>query len=272
LNGTKRKIGTSDFFATHPVFSLQEAAQALAPPGGKSGAVARLKYHLKSGRLKRVTREIYAVVPPGLIPDRFQPDSFLVAAAIRPEGVFSHHSALELLGAGHSVWDQCTLYVKRRRRLLALDWMTVCFLDHPKAMRPKGDQHVGTRKVERRGRLLEVTGPERTLVEGFRRPSLVGGLEELVISAAGFPILDLEVLMDVLQRYGVHNLWAAIGWFLERFQQTFHVPDAYLRHLESFRPGSPRYLVRGSRRGTLVPRWNLILPRVLIREGNSDGS
>jgi hypothetical protein len=33
-----------------------------------------------------------------------QPDPFLVAAAVRPDSVFSYHSALEFLGAAHSVW------------------------------------------------------------------------------------------------------------------------------------------------------------------------
>ena len=64
---------TSDFLALHNVFSLDEAAQALAPAGGKAGTVERLKHHLAAGRLKLVTREIYAVVPPGIEARQFQP-------------------------------------------------------------------------------------------------------------------------------------------------------------------------------------------------------
>ena len=47
--------------------------------------------------------------------------------------------------------------------------------------------------------MLETTGPERTLVEGFRRPALSGGLEELVRSASAFPTLDLGLLGKVLR-------------------------------------------------------------------------
>ena len=77
----------------------------------------------------------------------------------------------------------------------------------------KGDsgKQVGIRRLERQGKLLEVTGPERTLVEGFSRPSLSGGLEELVNSAAGFTTLDLELLEEVLRRYDMAKLWAATG-------------------------------------------------------------
>jgi predicted transcriptional regulator of viral defense system len=260
-----RKLSTSDFFATHAVFSLGEAVRALDPPGGRAGTVERLKYHLARGRLKRVARETYAVVPPGVAVEQYQPDPFMVAATMRPECLFSHHSALELLGAAHSVWNQCTVFAQQRRQPLALNGTTVRFLDHPKAMRALGDLHFATRKTERRGVLLRVTGPERTLVEGFRRPGLVGGLEELVVSAAGFATLDLEQLEEVLRRYGMRKLWGAAGWFLERFQRTFHVPEQYLRRVEGQCPSSPQYLIRDSRGGALVPRWNLILPREAIR-------
>jgi len=261
---------TADFFATHPVFSLDEVTEALVPPGGRGGSVERLKYHLEVGRLKLVTRGIYAVVPPGVAVAQFHPDPFLVAAAIRPRGVFSHHSALELLGAAHSIWNQCTVYAEPRRKPMVMEQTTIRFIDHPRAMRTKKRLVLGTRKVERRGRMLRVTGPERTLVEGFRRPGLVGGLEELIVSACGFPILDLELLEKLLRLHDVRNLWAASGWFLERFRETFHAPEAYVRRLERFRPRSPQYLVRDSRGGTLSPRWNLIIPRELTGGSEPD--
>jgi len=260
-------VKTAEFFATHPVFSLDEAATALAPKGGRAGAVERLKYHLETGTLKLVVRGIYAVCPPGIPVDRFQPDPVLVASAVRPEGIFSHHSALELLGVAHSVWHQCTLYVKRRRRPLRLDGTTIRFLDHPGPMRSVDKEQLGILRVERHGRFLRATGPERTLVEGFRRPALAGGLEELVLSASGFSTLDLDLLEKVLQGYGMASLWAAVGWFLERFRQDFHVPERILETLARHRPRSPYYLHRNSRGGVMVQRWNLIIPEALAKLG-----
>ena len=46
---TEDQVKTAQFFATHPVFPLREATTALAPTGGRSGTVERLKYHLRSG-------------------------------------------------------------------------------------------------------------------------------------------------------------------------------------------------------------------------------
>ncbi|MGD1974377.1 MAG: hypothetical protein PVG73_09940, partial [Desulfobacterales bacterium] len=63
----------ADFFNTHSVFSLNEAAGALAPAGGCKGTGERLKYHLKTGRLKLVTRGIYAVVPYGVPVESYEP-------------------------------------------------------------------------------------------------------------------------------------------------------------------------------------------------------
>jgi len=266
----KHKVKTADFFATHPVFSLDEAEGKLAPPGGRTGTVERLKHHLESGRLKVATRGVYAVVPPGVSAEGFRPDPFLVAAAARSDAVFSHHSALKLLGAAHSVRHQCTVYTGKRRRPIQLGGTTIRFLEHPRPLRKDDRSHFGTRRIERRGRLLEVTGPERTLIEGFRRPRLIGGLEELVISASGFPILDLDLLAELLRHYDAANLWAATGWFLERLQQSFHVPDLLLEVMERRRPRSPQYMERGRRGGVLAPRWNLIVPRSIIQPGEPD--
>jgi len=254
---------TFEFFATHSVFSLDEASEALDPPGGRKGTVERLKYYLEKGRLRLITRGIYAVVPPGMQPQQFQSDPFLTAAAIRPDSVFSHHSALELLGAAHSMWKKITLYTQRRRKPLLLESFSILFLSHPRLNKSNLPDLLGTQKAERRGRLLRTTGPERTLVEGFRRPALAGGLEELVESAIGFPTLDLSLLEQVLLRYNIAVLWAATGWFLERYRKTFEVNEEYLEKIESRCPRSPQYLERNLRGGWLASRWNLILPNTL---------
>src|SRR5512143_3560615 len=154
-------MSTLNFFANNPVFTLDEAAKVLSPDGGHSSTLNRLKYYLKAGRLKPLSRGVYAVVPPAASIDRFQPDPILVASVIQPEGVFSHHSALELLGVAHSVWRQCTLYVSQRRRPMVVNGTTFRFMEHPACLRGRGWQ-LGVRKTERQGRLLWTTGPERT--------------------------------------------------------------------------------------------------------------
>jgi hypothetical protein len=50
----EQKLRGNDFFASHAVFSLDEAAAALIPEGKRLRVVERPKHHLRTGRLKRV--------------------------------------------------------------------------------------------------------------------------------------------------------------------------------------------------------------------------
>jgi hypothetical protein len=73
-------------------------------------------------------------------------------------------------------------------------------------------------------------------------------------------VLDLELLVEILERYDEQLLWGVTGWFLEEHRSRLFVPDERLDALRERRPRAPRYVVRGARGGTLNARWNLILP------------
>ncbi|MSS73640.1 MAG: hypothetical protein EXS64_19445 [Candidatus Latescibacteria bacterium] len=259
----KRKIALEAFLAENPVFRLEEYAEAQGRP--QEPTRNQIKYHVRRGRVKRVAAGVYAAVPFGQDPRAFWPDPVLVAACLQPCGVFSHHTALELLGAGHSAWNVCTLFCERPPAPQPLGEQRIHFLSFPSALVRKKLTGLGVRHLDRRGRQVTCTGPERTLVEGFRQPRWAGGLEELVESASGFPSLDLDLLERVLKAYDQSNLWSAAGWFLERYQERFFVPEAFLTRLERCRPSKPRYLVRSERGGTLVRRWNLVVSSRLLQ-------
>lgn len=265
-------MDTSTFLQTHRVFNLDEAAQELAPPGGRKATLERLKYAVTQGRLKKLARGVYASVPPGMEPAKFLPDRFLSAVALRPDAVFSHHSALELLGAAHSEWRLCTAYSARRSQPFDLDGIELRFLSHPQSLVRQQATDLGTRLVHRLDRKLRVTGPERTLVDGFRRPDFVGGLTEFVESAAGFSVLELPLLYELLDVFGQKRLWAAVGWFLETYKATFFVSDDDLAVIRKHVPRSPLYLARNQRGGELVGRWNLIVPEALVEGKEPDES
>lgn len=79
-------------------------------------------------------------------------------------------------------------------------------------------------------------------------------------------MLDLELLDQVLLAYAQRSLWASVGWFLERFRETFFVPAHYLTQLEERKPRSPQYLPRALDSGSYVSRWNLVLPKNVVGE------
>ena len=263
-------MDTSTFLQTHRVFSFDEAVRALAPAGGRKATLERLKYAARRGKLKMLARGVYASVPAGVEPGNFQPDRFLAAAALRPDATFSHHSALELLGAAHSEWRLCTAYSARRPQLFGLDGLELRFMSHPQRLVSRASTEMGTRSVRRLDRELRVTGPERTLIDGFRRPDLVGGHAEFIESVGGFSVLELSLLFELLDAYRQKALWAAVGWFLETFRRTFFVSDDDLAHVESHVPRTPLYLGRDQRGGVLMRRWNLIVPNTLVEGKEPD--
>ena len=265
-------MDTSTFLQTHRVFNLDEAVRGLSPTGGRKATLERLQYAARRGKLKKLARGVYASVPAGMDAATFQPDRFLTAAALRPDAIFSHHSALELLGAAHSEWRRCTAYSARRPRAFDLDGLELRFLSHPQRLLRQDVVGLGTRVVHRLDRELRVTGPERTLLDGFRRPDLVGGHAELVESAAGFSVLELPLLFELLDALGQKLLWAAVGWFLDTYRATFFVSEDDLVHIEKHVPKAPLYLARHERGGVLVRRWNLIVPDAILDAREPDES
>ena len=241
-------------------FPSQRRLKPCRRMGAAPGLVNRLKYHLKAGRLKPVCRGVYAVVPPAASVDRFLPILSSSQRPSSPMGVFSHHSALELLGVAHSMWQQCTLYVPKRRRPLALNGASVRFIEHPTRFRGRSGL-LGVRKIERQGRLLHTTGPERTLVEGFSRPSLAGGSEELVRSAASFTVLDLDLLETVLKRTPspISGRRPAGSWSASRKHSMSRMQ--YLPAWSAVAHGQSNTSSAAGVAGYWPRRWNLILPK-----------
>jgi len=256
--------------ASKKVFTLDQAATALGKPGRRRNVLQRLRHYVLKGRLKSVARGVYATVSRGQNPESFHPDRYLVAAAVRPDAVFSFHAALELAGAAHSEWTVCSVFTSERRAPLKMGGATIRFLAHPSPLRRTGNLSIGVRTVDHLGEDLKTTGPERTLVEGFRWPGRVGGLNELVESAAGFPVLDLRLLQEVLKAYGRKVLWAAVGWFLEKHSRSFGVSQEHLLRFRERRPSSAQYLPGARGQGVYVREWNLILPESLARAKEPD--
>jgi len=258
-------MDTNTFLQTHPVFSLDEATKALE--SSRDRIHRRMLYFIKRGKVRRLGRGVFATVPPGTDPTTYQPDRYLTMVALRQDALFSHHSALELLGAAHSEWHICTAYTAKQRVPLELGNNELRFLSLPKHLVRAKQTRLGVQSVRRMNKALSITGPERTLIEGFREPNLVGGIEELLESASGFPLLETGLLCDILELYKEKMLWASVGWFLERYRETFFIDESDLVAMEQNIPKSPRYLLTNQRGGTLLPRWNLIVPENFVQQG-----
>lgn len=116
-----------------------------------------------------LARGVYAPVPPGTDGTKYQSDRFLTAVVLRPDAVFSHNSALKLLGAAHFEWRLNTAYSQRCSQPFNLDGLGLRILSHPQRLVRRQVADVGTRTVHRIDRWLRATGSEQTLLDGVRR-------------------------------------------------------------------------------------------------------
>jgi len=251
------------FFAEHPVFTTVAVSQFLAKNGSKNRWTrkALLAHHQKQGRILRVRQGLYAVVPFGIEPAKFEPDVYLVAASATEDAVLAYHTALELHGRAHTVFAQFHFLTRHFCRPFEFQGKRFLGLPPPKAVANTGQSLVGVRQVDRAGIIVRVTSLERTLVDVLDRPGLGGGWEEIWRSLETIEYFDLEEVVAYTRLLANATTAAKVGFFLEQNRDRLSVSDAHLEPLRQLRPKHTTYLERGEKSpGTLVKPWNLIVP------------
>lgn len=243
------------FTATHPVFRVEDFVAAHAGVGERSPSTSltMLKRGVVSGCYLHLRRGLYAVVPPGVAPERAVVDPFLLACAHTPDAVVAFHAALELHGRAYSSWSR--VHVWTRHRSKPWTWREVEIIpvletveDAPgKVTRPHA------------GGVVRVTTLERTLVDVLDQPDKGGGWEEILRSVAMIEFVDVDaVVADTLAR-GRALTAARVGWVLGLRRDAWHVGEEVLAALRARRPTTPSYLDASRSPGRLDPTWNLIV-------------
>jgi len=254
---------TEQFFAESPVFTLERFAGTVGKNVSTTVAYRRLAYFTRAGRVKRIRNALYAVVPPGIAPEAYTPDPYLVAAAAGRGAPLGYHTALELLGVAQSVFRSKTVVSARRNAPFTFGDYPVEFARPPAALTGSADPDLGATAIDYGGTVIRVTSRERTLVDCLAQPTRAGGLEEVLNSVNGFGVVDLVALEAYLLALDMRRAWAVTGYYLEKRQAHLFVPDDVLTRWERERPRSPQYWLRGQRGGFLAKRWNLVVPETI---------
>jgi len=256
-----------EFFRKHPVFTGEELANHLSSHGEVGGRAqeALLAYHQKAGRVVRVRRGLYAVIPAGADTDSYPVDPFLVAAKLTPDSVLSHHTALEFHGKAYSVYTHITYSASRPLGPLTFRSHVFRGTRFPHTLLHAGKVHVGVSTPERAGMELRVASLERTLVDVLDRPDLSGSWEEIWRSLESVEFFDLDKVVEYALLLGNATTGAKVGFFLEQHREPLMVEDRHLKALHDLRPRQPHYLDRAKRTsGRLVSEWNLVVPREVL--------
>ena len=250
------------FFRSHPVFTGDEFAEHLSF-GGKDGTRTKesiLAYHTKSGRIVRIRRGLYAVVPPGSHGDSFPVDPYLIASRLARDSALSHHTALQFHGRAYTVWQQFSYQATRPAVPLTFRSNVFRGTRFPSALVNRGVQMFDVLNVERANVSLRVASLERTLVDVLNRPHFSGGWEEVWRSLESVEFFDLDRVVEYALLLDNATTVARVGFFLEQHTGPLMVDEAHLAGLRRHRPRRPHYLDRARRGGRLVPGWNLVVP------------
>ena len=256
-----------EFASKQPVLTSAELRVWLDPEysRNKRSRETLLSYHLRQGHLVRVRRGLYAIVPPGSDPAICPVDPYLVAAKAADDAVLAYHTALDVHGKAHSVFER--YFFQSHRPLRPFTFRAhrfVCVL-FPKALRDKGRQHFATTMVDRAGLEIRVSSLERTLVDLLSRPDLGGGWEEIWRSLESVEYFDLDVVVEYVKLLANRTTAAKVGYYLQQHAETLMVEDRHLDALRRLRPKQPHYLERG-KGGRLVREWNVLVPEALAKK------
>ena len=163
------------FFRRHPEFTGEELAAHLSSNGdaGTRTQESPLDYHTKAGRLLRVRRGLFTVIPPGADSGTYPVDPYLVAAKLTKDSVLSHHTALEVHGRAYSKWQQVTYSASRPLEKMTFGFHVFRGTRFPEALRRSGKEHFNALTRERAGwsasstSAREIIGPKgRAVVPG----------------------------------------------------------------------------------------------------------
>lgn len=262
------KMNTQVYFATHPVFTVEEFDRLLHSGAGtpKNNRRRLLAHHTGRGRLAPIRRGIYAVIPIGAEAANYPVDSYLIAGRLRPDAVITYHSALAFHGVAHSAREERVILTRyplqRPFRFQGVEYRTV---RPPKALVAKRREDVGIDQAERQNQSIRVTSLERTLVDCLDRPRLGGGWEEVWRSFEAVPYLDVDAVVGYALLLENATTIAAVGYFLELKQEPWMVGNDHLEWLRAHRPKRPHYLGRMREEpGRLIKNWNVMVPERIV--------
>jgi predicted transcriptional regulator of viral defense system len=257
---------SAEFFATHPIFTHEEYLRVIGAARSPRSADSALNRQVAAGKIVHVRRGIYATVPPGIGPESFELDPFLLATKLAPDATVAYHAALQLRGKAFTVWRRFAVLTRSHLRPVSFQGNDLFAVQPPRALDGRPNLGGGIASLPHAGGIVRVTTLERTLVDVLDAPELGGGWEEIWRSLERIERLDLAAVVSHALDLGSALTIARVGFFLDQHRETFGIDPAELEPLRARAPRQPRYLDGTREAGRLVKAWNLVVPeRVLHR-------
>ena len=251
------------FFYENPVFRLEELVAWKASHGSSKAASVQnlIQYYLNSGRLCRIRRKLYAVVPPNISKENLTVDPYILAGKVTHDSVLAYHTALELYGVAYSSFGQSYYLSKQKIKQFEFNshfFKPVRWLG---SLRKLADDDYEIDSINRQGVNLRITSLPRTFVDVLDRVELSGGWEEVVRSISNINVLDIDRTISYCLKLENATLAAKVGYFLEQREGAFSPTEEQLAILLKSKPLSPQYLSKKRTKPCrLIKKWNIMIP------------
>jgi predicted transcriptional regulator of viral defense system len=260
---TSTQSDIREFLELHPVFTLEELRKELSMHNSGRAASDMIQHTKNMRRVGMIKEGLYYVIRPGQSAQTAPVDPFLLVSKLAPDTVLAYHTALDLLGFGHSVFNTYYCFSSRSRPALRFRQDHFRVVVTPEKLQKKSQELFATETVERQGVKVIVSGKERTLVECLEKPQNCGGFEEMYRSLEKIPFINPDLLIQYLDLRDQRNLYARTGFFLAQHQEDLHVEESFLQKLAQNVPAQPLYWTPQRKGGVLMKRWNLIVPEAV---------
>jgi predicted transcriptional regulator of viral defense system len=249
------RLSFTQFAQSSPLFTLEELGHRYGKKG-PSRSVRNMLYRLKrQGRVRQVTKGVYAGALATTSVNRYS-----VPSKLRKDAVVAFHSALEFHGVANQLFQTVYYLSVRPRRDVAFDGVTHHCVAPPRQLMRV---HRLDFQVELSRDKVRVTARERSIVDCLAFLEYSGGVDELDRSLAMFPSFDFDVALEYLRLLGMPWLYARLGFLLDRHAEKLFFKgksrDAFLKRL----PRGVAYLDRKRPGNRWVPTWNLMVPETL---------
>ncbi len=251
-----------DFVRRHPVFTHAEFVAAHLADGDRSRRTSDslLAGYVRSGRVVRVRRGLYASVPESTPAEDHVVDPFLLATKLTDDAVVALHAALQFHGKSATLWNRYHYLTREHVRRFRFGEAEFVPVRVPASLWSSDGQVEGVATVRHAGGVVCVTTLERTLVDVLDAPDKAGGWDEILRSLGLVEYFDLDVVVEHAVRRDSALTAARVGLVLESWRERWMVEESHLEPLRRRAPGQPRYLDPSRESGRLVARWNLVVP------------
>ena len=237
------------------IISLPAAARVMGLPRAK--AALQLRRIGRQGWLQRVRRGLYLVLPLSAAPDQaaIPEDPWVLAREVFSPCYIGGWSAAEHWGLTEQLF-RSTLVVTAA--LARTTEVRIGGHDFRVFRLPRARLGAGVVKIWRGPERLDVSGLERTIVDGLRHPELVGGGRHLILVLRAYgedERRDFARLLDVARTAASGAAWKRLGFLAEHLwpNETALAEGAKRRLTTGYSRLDPGI----ARRGKLVKRWRL---------------